>query len=51
MDIIFHEGGIKKVFITNRRWGLREKGGVRMTLWFQALLPGRTAIIFTETGE
>lgn len=50
MDI-FHECEIKKVFITNRRWGLKEKGGVKMTLWFQALLPGRMAIIFTEIGE
>lgn len=39
MDMIVHGGGIKKVFIANRRLWLKEKSGVKNDLRFQALLP------------
>lgn len=31
--------------------GTNGKGGVKMALRFQALLPGKTAIKFTELGD
>ena len=49
--MIFHGGRIKKVFIASRRQALKEKGGVKMTLQFQASLPRKVAISLTKTGE
>lgn len=42
--MIFHRGRIKKGVIANRRQAIKEKGGVKMPLQFQASLPRKVAI-------
>lgn len=38
--MLSHERGIKKVLIPNRRQELKEKGGVKMSLWFKEVRLG-----------